>query len=72
MDKKEIIDISKSEGLDLTEELASSVARTAIKLLRLIVPKLSKGAGFMVNSFLDIYEDQIFELIDKIDGELDE
>lgn len=72
MTKKEITDIAKSEGLDLGEEVAVSVAKAAIKLLRLIVPKLSKGAGFMVNSFLDIYEDQIFELIDKIDGEVDE
>lgn len=69
MDKKEIIDITKSQGLDLAEEVASDVVRAALKIIRTLVPKLSKGAGVMLNMFLDTYEDQIFELIDKIDGQ---
>jgi hypothetical protein len=71
MDKKEIISIAKDQGLDLAEDTAAAAVKTAINLLRVIVPKLSTGAGFMVNSFLDIYEKKIFELVDKIDGKVD-
>lgn len=71
MDKKEIIDIAKNEGLDLAEDVAVDVVKTALQIIRTIVPKLSAGAGKMVNFFLDAYEDEIFKLLDEIDGKKD-
>lgn len=71
MDKKEIVYILKTEGLDVAEDTAVAATRAAIKLLRTIVPKLSTGFGLALNLFLDAYEPKIFELIDKIDGEDD-
>lgn len=72
MQKKEIVTILKTEGLDVAEDTAVVATRAAIKLLRTIVPKLSTGFGLALNLFLDAYEPKIFEMIDKIDGEDDQ
>lgn len=68
MDKKEITDLLKTDGMDVAEDMAEAAARGAIRLLRVLVPKVSVGFGFAFNMFMDGYEEQIFELIDKIDG----
>lgn len=68
MDKKEITTLLKSDGMDVAEDMAEAAARGAIRLLRVLVPKVSVGFGFAFNMFMDGYEEQIFELIDKIDG----
>lgn len=68
MDKKEITGLLKDEGLDLAEDMAIAGVRGALKIIRVIVPQLSRGAGTMVNLFLDAYENDIIELLDKIDG----
>lgn len=71
MDKKDIQMILKNEGLDVAEDMVGDAVKAAIKLLRLIVPKLSAGFGLALNMFLDVYEPKIFEMIDKIDGRAD-
>ena len=71
MEKQEIINIAKDQGLDLAEDMAIAAAKTALNLLRIIVPKVSKGAGLMINLFLDSYEFRIFEMLDEIDGKKD-
>lgn len=68
MDKKEITDLLKTDGMDVAEDMAEAAARGAIRLLRVLVPNVSVGFGFAFNMFMDGYEEQIFELIDKIDG----
>lgn len=71
MDKKEITAVLKSEGLDIAEDLAIEATRAAIKLLKVVLPKVSKGFGLVFTMFVDAYEDKIFEILDKIDGEKD-
>lgn len=71
MDKKEITDVLKTEGLDVAEDMAVAATKAAIKLLRVVLPKVSTGFGFAFNMFLDGYEDKIFEMLDKIDGKTD-
>lgn len=68
MNKAEITELLKTDGLDVAEDMAEAAARGAIRLLRVLVPKVSVGFGFAFNMFMDGYEEQIFELIDKIDG----
>lgn len=71
MDKKEVIDVLKTEGLDVAEEMAAAAAKAAISLLRVLLPKVSNGFGLAFNLFMDAYEPRLFDLIDKIDGEKD-
>lgn len=71
MDKKEITDVLKTEGLDVAEDMAVAATKAAIRLLRVVLPKVSTGFGFAFNMFLDGYEDKIFEMLDKIDGKAD-
>lgn len=71
MDKQEIITIAKDQGLDLAEETAAATAKTAINLLKVLLPKVSKGFGLAFNLFIESYEFRLYELIDKIDGEKD-
>lgn len=71
MDKKQIVGLVKDEGLDLAEDMAIAGVRGALKIIRVIVPQLSRGAGTMVNLFFDAYEDEIIKLLDKIDGKAD-
>lgn len=71
MDKQQILDIAKDRGIELGEDMAIAAAKTAIDLLRIIVPKVSRGAGTMLNLFLDAYEFRIYEMFDEIDGKKD-
>lgn len=71
MDKKEVIDVLKTEGLDVAEDMAAAAAKAAISLLRVLLPKVSNGFGLAFNLFMDAYEPRLFDLIDKIDGEKD-
>lgn len=66
--KTEIMDVLKGEGLTAAEETAVTAVRAAIKLLRLMLPKVSTGFGIAFNMFMDVYEKKLFALIDKIDG----
>lgn len=71
MNQEDIIEILKDDGIDIAEELAMQAAKAAIKLLRVIVPKVSVGFGLAFNLFMDAYEPQIYKMLDKIDGEKD-
>lgn len=71
MNKDEITQVLKSEGLDVAEDMAEAATRAAIKLLRVVLPKVSKGFGLAFTMFIDVYEEKIYEMIDKIDGKLD-
>lgn len=69
MDKKEIIDTLKENGLDVAEETATAAVKAAIELLRKVLPKLSNGFGLAFNLLMDAYESRIYDLLDEIDGE---
>lgn len=71
MDKKQIVDTLKSEGLDVAEDLAATAARAAIKLMEELLPQVSKGFGLAFNLFIEAYKPRLFDLIDKIDGKKD-
>lgn len=71
MNKDEITQVLKSEGLDVAEDMAEAATRAAINLLRVVLPKVSKGFGLAFTMFIDVYEEKIYEMIDKIDGKLD-
>lgn len=68
MDKKQIVGLVKDQGIDLGEDMAIAAVKTAIELIKVIVPQLSRGAGTMLNLFLGAYEEDIYKLLDKIDG----
>lgn len=71
MDKKEIVGILKTEGLDVAEDMAVVAVRSAIAILRVVMPKLSNGFGLAFNLLLDAYEPRILDLLDQIDGKKD-
>ena len=71
MENKEIVDVLKNEGLDIAEDTAMAAARGAIQLLKLLLPKVSTGFGIAFSMFMQVYEAEIYGLIDKIDGEED-
>lgn len=71
MDKQEIINIAKDQGLELGEDVAVAAAKTAIELLKEILPQVSKGFGLAFNLFMQAYEFRIYEMLDAIDGKKD-
>lgn len=71
MDKKEILEILKNEGLDVAEDMAVVAVKSAIAILRVVMPKLSNGFGLAFNLLLDAYEPRILDLLDQIDGKKD-
>lgn len=71
MGKQEIIALLKTEGIEIGEDVAMAAAKGAIKLLRVLVPQLSRGFGLAFNLFLDAYEDKIYDMLDQIDGKKD-
>lgn len=68
MDKKEVVELLKDEGLEVAEDLAVTAVKAAITLLRSVLPKLSSGFGLAFNLLMDAYEARIIELLDVIDG----
>lgn len=72
MDKKEIVKVLKEEGLDITEEAAVAAVRGTIRLLGILLPKISNGLGAIAAPLLVYAEPLILAQIDKIDGEDDE
>lgn len=68
MDKKEIVDILKGEGLDVAEEAAVMAVKAALKIIALLIPKVSNGLGAVIVPLLLYVEPLILEQIDKIDG----
>lgn len=71
MDKKEITDILKAEGLDLAEDMAVQAVRVAFRIMIAVVPKVSNGLGAIIGPLVQIVEPQVLALLDKIDGEDD-
>ena len=68
MDKKEIVEVLKSEGLDVAEDAAVMAVKAAMKIIALLVPKVSNGLGALILPMLTYVEPLILEQIDKIDG----
>jgi len=66
--KQEIIDVLNAEGLDKAEEIALTAARTAIKLITILAPKINFTAGLVINTLINQYEKDLFKMIDEIDG----
>lgn len=71
MNKKEVVKILKEGGLDIAEDAAVSAVKSAIALLRVLLPKLSNGFGLAFNLLMDAYEIRIYDLLDEIDGKND-
>lgn len=68
MDKTEIVEILKEEGLEVSEELAVSAVRGAFRIIQALLPKLNPVVAIVVNPLLSQLEPMILDLIDKIDG----
>ena len=66
--KKEIIDVLKTEGLEIAEETAVQATKAAFALLKILLPKVSRGFGSFVIPMLGYAEEQVLKLIDEIDG----
>jgi hypothetical protein len=66
--KQEIIKVLNAEGLDKAEEIALTAARTAIKLITILAPKINFTAGLVINTLISQYEKDLFKMIDEIDG----
>lgn len=71
MENREIVDILKSEGLDLAEDLAVNAVRGAIKLIKEMLPKVNSLVAMLISPLLDQLEPILLGLLDKIDGEDD-
>jgi hypothetical protein len=69
MDKKEIVDVLKEEGLVVAEEMAVNAVRAAFKLIRGVASKVDPDIGFLVTTVLTYAEPKLLTLIDSIDGE---
>lgn len=67
--KNEIIELAKSEGLELTEEVAVKAVRFAFSLVRTYTPKFSFGLDGVAKYLCDFLEPKILALVDKIDGQ---
>lgn len=71
MDKnteKEIIQILKNQGLEVAEDMAVNAVKSAVVLLKMLIPKVSTGFGKAFIFFIDMYLPEILALLDKIDG----
>lgn len=71
MNKTEVIEVLKTEGLDVAEDMAVTAVKSAVALLKVLIPKLSTGFGMAFNFFIDAYLPEILKMLDKIDGEDD-
>lgn len=69
--KTEVVDVLKTEGLDIAEELAVNAVRGAIKLIKAMLPKVNPVVSIVVSPMLDTLEPILLGVIDKIDGEDD-
>lgn len=69
--KEEIISIIKAQGFDLSADAEAAVVKSvkfAFELIRLLVPKVSKGLGGIIGPLTYIVEPEILKLLDSIDG----
>lgn len=71
MNKTEVVEVLKTEGLDVAEDMAVNAVKAAFKILILLAPKVSQTAGAIIAPMLAVLEPRILELLDKIDGEDD-
>ena len=71
MENKEIVDILKTEGLDLAEDMAVNAVRGAIKLIKEMLPKINSIVAMLLIPLLDQLEPVLLGMLDKIDGEDD-
>lgn len=71
MDKKDITDIFKAEGLDVAEDMAVAATRAVFKLITVMVPQVSFGLGSIILPLVNAVEPKILTMLDKIDGEDD-
>ena len=71
MEKSEIIDVLKEEGLDLAEDLAVNAVRGAISLIKTMLPKINSMVAILLIPLLDQLEPVLLGMLDKIDGQDD-
>lgn len=69
--KNELLEIAKADGLDIAEETLVALTRVVFKIIKVAVPKVSKGLGSIIVPLVDAVEPKVLALIDKIDGEDD-
>lgn len=68
MDKKEIIEVFNTEGIQVAEEMAVAAVKSAFRLIAILVPKWSKAAGLMIVPVLVYIEPFVLRMVDRIDG----
>lgn len=71
MEKSEIIDVLKVEGLDLAEDLAVNAVKGAISLIKTMLPKVNSMVAVLLIPLLDQLEPVLLGMLDKIDGQDD-
>lgn len=69
--KKMIVDHFKAEGLDIAEEAAVALVKSAFKLIPAIALATENKIDDMFVPALGIIEPKVIELLDGIDGEDD-
>lgn len=71
MDKKtqnEVIEILKSKGLVVGEEMAVTAVKAAFALVGVLVPRISTGLGRIIMPLISYAESEVLGMVDKIDG----
>lgn len=71
MERNEIVEVLKSEGLDLAEDMAVNAVRGAIKLIKAMLPKVNPVVSMLISPLLDQLEPVLLGMIDYFDGEDD-
>lgn len=69
--KKELVELLKSEGIDVAEETVALVVKTAFTVAKVVLPKAAPQVAVFAVPILGLVEPQVMALIDKIDGEDD-
>jgi hypothetical protein len=68
---KEVIHIFKEEGLMVAEDMAVNAVKAVLRIVEMVVPKVSTGLGLAIGPLIRIYEPKILAMLDKIDGQDD-
>lgn len=70
MDSKKILELAKKRGLDVGEEALQSLGQLTIDIIELFAEQ-NKIAKVIFVSVEDEMRKELYNLIDKVDGEVD-
>jgi len=70
--KDEIMAVMQDQGFGLSTEAEQAAVKSvkfAFELIRILVPKVSKGLGGIIAPLTYIVEPEVMKLLDSIDGQ---